>query len=343
MTTQLDCSIGLKKETEYGVPVVVDQFPEFLNDPFEYKPTFNQGAGMRVGARLDRAGVRSLSKVDASGSITVEAPTKGLGVFLGAALGVVTNTAVPTQAGVFQQVHTPTKAAALDSYAIQKGIPLLGSAEVKTQTFPGSVCASLELTAKASGIVEVTTTWTSREVLTEEDYAPPAYPVDLELYEFSHGDLMIGGTVTPPTATALADGGVTVANITDISAKWDNGLDAKGWNMGGAGKRSRKPVVGKAACTGKMGAEFDSTTLQDAYLDQDGLSLLLTFTHPSTIGVSAHPVLQLLIPTIKLEGELANSNGGDPIAQSIGFTGLEALVAGQSEFYLVYVSTDTTP
>ena len=63
-----------------------------------------------------------------SGSLTFEAPTRGLGTFLKAALGAVTNTAVVGDATVFQQVHTPAVDDLAKSYTIQKGLPLLAGA-----------------------------------------------------------------------------------------------------------------------------------------------------------------------------------------------------------------------
>ena len=52
MTTQADCSIGLKKETAYGVEATPDRFPEFIDESLAWNPTFVQGSGMRVGSRL---------------------------------------------------------------------------------------------------------------------------------------------------------------------------------------------------------------------------------------------------------------------------------------------------
>lgn len=343
MTTQLDCSIGLKQETVYGTAVTVDQFLEFTGESLERKAKFGQGKGLRPGYRVARSGRRYLQQEEAGGGITVEAPIKGLGALLGAAFGSVTNTAVPGQSGVFQQVHTPTLSDFLNSYTIQKGIPPLGGGATTPITFLGAVCASLEINAKAGEVVEVTTDWTAREAQTAIAYAAPAYPAALDLFTFVHGAIVIGGTPAAPTTTALASGGTTVADITEISMKWDNGLDSGGWNLGGAGKRARKPVVALSPVTGKMGAEYDSTVLRDAYMAQTPLALLLTFTHPSTIGTAAHPVLQVYVPCIKLDGELPKAAGGDVIAQSIDFVGLDPQVAAQAPIYVVYVSTDTTP
>lgn len=340
MTTQLDCSIGIKKETTYGVGVTVDQFPEFISETLDRKATFVQGKGLRVASRVDRAARRSLGRETSEGSITLEAPIKGLGIFLQAAFGAATVTPVTGDTGVITQVHTPLTTDPAPSYTIQKGIPPLGGGATTPLTFLGAMCKSLELNAKAGEIVEITTDWTAREVLTDTAYAPPSYPTPQYLFTFVHGQIAIGGTVTPPKTMVPASGGTSVANITEVSLKWEQGLDDGGYNLGGAGKRTRRAAIGAGKITGKLGAEFDSVTLRDAYLAQDDLALLLTFTHTATIGVGAlTPLLQVWIPLIRLEGELPKSAGGSVISQSIDFTGLDDLT--NAPITVVYRSTDT--
>lgn len=347
MTTQLDASIGLKVETIYGTAVVVDQFLEFTSESFDRKADFVQGQGLRVGSRVDRAERRSLGKEGAEGGLTVEAGIKGLGILLNAALGTVTNTAVPTAAGAFQQVHTPAVTDPIASYTVQKGIPPIGGGATTPITFLGAVCTSLEIAAKNGEIVEVSTDWAAREAQTAISYAAPAYPVVPAgvdpLFTFVHGAIVLGGTVTAPTTTDLAAGGTVAADVLDFSLKFDQGLDGGGRGIGGAGKVTRKPVLGKAKITGSITAEYDSTVLRDAYLAQTRLALLLTFTHDSLIGTGTPvpPVLQVLVPVIVLEGEIPKAGKGDPMTLKVNFTGLDGLVG--SPLYVVYRTTDTTP
>lgn len=348
MTTQLDASIGMKLETVFGTPVTVDQFLEFTDEGFDRKPEWAQGKGLRVGSRVDRAARRSLGQEGAEGSLTVEAAIKGLGILLNASLGGLTNTAIPGATGAYQQVHTLATTDPVNSYTIQKGIPPVGGGSTSPMTFPGSVCKSLELTSKLGDVVEIKTDWLCREARTDVAYAAPSYPsipagVD-PLFTFVHGALTLGGTVTPPTTTALASGGTVIADVMDITVKVDQGLDEGGRGMGGGGKITRRPALGKAKIDGSMTAEFDSTTLRDAYMNQTRLALVLTFTHDAPIGTGT-PVpaaLQVTIPVIVLEGELPKaSKDGSPVTQSIKWTGLDGLSG--SPIYVVYRTTDTAP
>lgn len=341
MTTMQDCSIGLGEESDYGTGVTVSKFPEFLDEKLVWNPTFVQGAGMRVGSRVARASRRGLGKQSAGGDINLELVTKGMGVFFKALFGAVTSTAVPGQSGVFQHLFTPATTEPLPSFTIQKGIPTLGGGATTPMTFNGAVCKSGELSAATGDIVKLKTAWDAREVRTDVAYAAPSYAVNPELLTFIHGTIKVGGTVIPPTTTALASGGTAAANISSFSFSWDNKIDDKGFNFGNAGKRGRRPVTdGLAELKGKIVAEYSDTVLRDAYLAQQQLSIVLTFQTSLTIGTSAKPTLEITIPVVVLEGELPSASGGKVVEQSIDFTGLDGLSG--SPIYVAIVSTDTT-
>ncbi|WP_062516488.1 phage tail tube protein [Demequina gelatinilytica] len=341
MTTQLDCSIGVKKESVYGTPVVVDRFLEFTEESLEDSTEYGQGEGMRPGQRGARLDRRVVNKIDAGGSITDEAKTKGLGLLLEAGLGGTPTNVETSDSGVYQQVHTLTKGAH-PSYTLQKGIPKLDGSGVETYTFPGSQASSIEFDASANDILKVSLEWMCREVLRDVAYAAPSYPVDAELFHLTHAALTFSdGTLTVPTTTALASiTGAATATARTVNVKIEQGLDGEGWNIGGQGRRTRANVVGRATVSGSAEFEFDNEEMADAYLDQTTLSLVLTFTHPSTIGSSSNPVLQIVIPAIRLEGAVPTSAGGDVITVSADYTALED---GTNEMiYVVYRTDDTT-
>ena len=340
MSIQKDASLGIKKETTYGTYVVPDKFLEFTEESLEWTPEFLTGEGLRPGVRVPRAGRRSIGKHSAGGSITVEAGTKGLGALLEAALGAVTNTAT-ADAGVFQQVHTPLRDDWLPHYTIQKGVPLLGGG-LQATSFLGAQCESIEISASNSAIVTVATEWVARDAVVNQAYAPPSYPVDLELFTFLHGQLYTG-EVTPPSATELGAGETEIGNVTDFSVKWTNGLDSGGYNLGGEGRRTRRAALGAGEASGSLTVEYSDNAMRDAYINQDDLSLVLTFEHPSTIGASSHPTLQVVIPCVRLDGETPKASGGDVITTSPGFTILDGLVPGVEPIYLVYRTSDTAP
>ena len=139
--------------------------------------------------------------------------------------------------------------------------------------------------------------------------------------------------------------GPNVGNVKEITVRVKRNLDGGGWNMGGAGLRSRRPVVGRPEITGSVSVEYTSNVLRDAYLAQTPLALQLTFTHSEVVssgGQMTNALLQIVIPALRLKGEVPGSNGGEPITQSIDWEAFDNDLAAQP-IYIVYRTLDTTP
>jgi hypothetical protein len=340
-TYQGDCSMGAALESTFGTIVTPTKFPEFTDASFDWNPTFVQGQGLRVGSRGPRSARRVKGKEQAGGDLTVECASKGQGFLWKSALGTVTTTQRATT-GVYQQNHTAIAGDFLDSYTWQKGVPAIGGGAANAETYAGSVCSGFEFTAANADIAKLKTTWLSKSVGTATAYAAPSYPTPVELFSFVQASLVIGGSITPATTTALATGGTSVANIRDFAMTFDNGLDDGGFNFNGAGQRNRKPALGMWSLTGTMTAEYVDNTLRDAFLNQTDLALVLTFLGASTIGTgSDNPAMQIYITDFRLEGELPKPNSGQVITQSLGFTAFDNL--STAPLTVSYVSTDTAP
>lgn len=340
MTTVLDSSIGIKVESVFGTPVTVDRFPEFISESMQFKNTYAQSAGQRVGSRMSRASGRVLEKIDAGGSIDLEAVTSGLGLWFQAILGTVTTT-VTADIGVYLQVHTPSLTGPAPSYTLQKGLPPVGGGSVQAYTFPGSVCEQLEIDF-TSAIVKIATQWLSREVVSNIAYAAPSYAATAEPLTFVGGEIYIGATVTKPTATTLATTAASaVAFVKGGKVTVKNNLDGEGFHLGGAGKRTRTSERGMLDVSGSLDIELQGTTMRDALLNQTELSLLLNFKHPTTIGASSKPTLQVYIPVVVFNDSLPEDNSGKPISTSMNFVALDSLAASTQPIYVCYQSTDT--
>ncbi|WP_309129478.1 phage tail tube protein [Microbacterium sp.] len=349
MVTQADCSIAFKKETTYGTAVTVERFLEFTSETLDLDRAYHQGENMRPGTRVARSQKRILTREGAAGDITQEVQTKGFGALFELALGVASAwTEVEADSGVYQGVFTLVKDDFLPSATIQKGVPRLPTATtpggVDAFTFAGCQVSSIEFEMSSEGVLTMTTSWIGgRAVDTSTPYVPSAgkYPQGCELFSFVDASLVLGGTITMPTATALATGGTVAGNVREASISIDQALDDNGRNLGGRGERSRPGAVGLAEITGSLTVEYDTTLITEAVLEQKGLALVLTFQGPSDIGDSGlRPVVQIVVPEIKLEGDLPKSNGGDVITHSSDFVGLDPLVPGQEPIYLVYRSAD---
>lgn len=333
MTIQADCSIGFKKETTYGTSVTPDRFLEFTSESIDFDRDFYQSTALRPGSRLARSSRRALVKDGGKGDIELEVPTRGLGTFLEALLGVGSSSLVST--GLYQQLFTLIKDDFLPSVTLQKGIPRLGANVVDAYTAKGAVCSSFELSMANSDVLKLKSSWTAREIDTTIAYATPSYAAAAELFTFVGAGLVVGGVVTVPTPTALATGGTTVADVRDFSISVDQKLDSNGFNMGGGGKRTRRPAVGIAEVTGRITAEYDAVTFRDALAAQTPMALVATFQAATEITAGNKPTLQVVVPDIRFESELPKSNGGDVITQAIDFTAFDGLVAAHPLYIAV--------
>ena len=340
-TTQGDSSLGIKKESVYGTAVTVDRFYELTSpDGFEAKPEYKTSAGHRPGVRAPRASSSTLVKKSASGSMELEASATGLGLLLEAVFGIKTITQVPTATSVWQQVHTPTDTDYLPSYTVQTGRPMLGGGAVQAVTYKGAQCESIKFSNKPGEHLMVSTEWLAKDWDTAVAYQAPSYPATFLPFSFIHGAIIPGGTLTKPTTTALASStGTALATVEDFEMMWANGLDSAGFNLGGGGARTRPSVVTKGELSGSMTVEYDSNTLRDAWLNNTSLALLLTFQRPEVLSAGVFPTLQLVVPLVKLEGEIPKDNGGEVVKQKISFAALDA-EDGSKLVYVVYRSLD---
>lgn len=340
MTTQLDFTVGAAKETAYGTAATVTRFVE-SEAKMKFDVKTETGKGQRPGKPVNRTRRNYISRFEGSGEIACDASTRGLGFLLNAVLHAVTNTVIGATAA-YQQNHTISLTDPIPTYTIQEVLPTLGGVNAFAHTFTGCAFDSLELSAKEGGTVELKFSVIARDLLTNVAAAGASYPADDDLFTFVGGSIGIAGTLTEPTTTALASlSGQPAANIGEVSVAVKRNLDSDGWNLGGQGKRSRPPVLGKPEISGKITAEYTDNTLRDAYLTQSTLPLVLTFLGPQ-IAAGVQATLQVVLPAIRLKGEVPSSDGGKPIKQSIDFEAFDNGVNTQPVWF-VYRTLDTTP
>jgi len=343
MTLQSDCSFGLKAESTYGTGVTVDRWHEFTEESITQDNEYIDSEGLRVGGIGVDLSRRTLGKVVAGGSESLEWVTRGLGTLLKAMLG--SNTSTLRSGSIYQQVAVPALTDPMPCYTIQKGIPPVGGGTTLAHTFTGCVVNSWKLSCQAGEALTADIDWIGRDMSTAVGYAAPSYVASPKTLAFPHLSLSIGvngtHTFTPPIVTTLATTTATaMTNVNAIEFTGANNVDDGGYNTGGAGKRSRIPVYGMREFGGSLTAEFDSATLRDYYLNQSDLHMIATWTSDQDlVGGSTYAALQVAIPSLRLEGKVPSSNAGDVIEQEIDFT------AGRntslSTMYVVSVTADT--
>lgn len=343
MTTQLDSSIGIKKESTYGVGVTVDRFPEFLSETLDWKPSYMVGKGLKPGSRVSRQERRILGKNWVEGDVEIEACSRGIGVFWEALLGASTSTIIGA-GPAYQHVFTLTNTDPIPSYTVQKGIPLLGGGAVQPHTFTGMVCTKGSISLPEGDVVKLRTSWNGKAVDTATSYAAPSFITSgQELFTYWQAALTVGGSVTNPTTTALASGGTATSNIRNFSLDIDNKLDTNGFTFGSGGKQGRRPALGYTDITGKFTAEFDSTTYRDLFIANTAVPLVLTITTPTLLQTSVFNTLQIVLPSVKLDGSIPKAVSDGVVTIDCGFTVLDGGAVGVAPVYVVVRNLDTLP
>lgn len=317
-----DVSVGFGVESTYGTAVTPTRWLEFTEETLTYTPNKVQGEGLRVGSYVARSNKRVITTFDGGGTTTHECISKGMGLLFQAAFGTGVSTLV--SGSTYQQNFTiGTSPSPL---TIQKGVVAGDSGgTVQPYTFSGCMCKSVELTLDNAGLLKAVFDWDARSMATATAYTSPTYATGGSLFHFAQGSIVLGGSVTAPSTTALASGGTTVANVRDFSFKLDNTMGDPRFLIGGAGLKGSAAPRGLRSGTGKLTIELTDTTARDAILADTELAMVLTFTSTEALS-SGFSQLSLWLPAIKLDGEMPKGTGLLPTLD-VTYTMLDNLTA----------------
>ena len=323
MTTFLDAQFGIKKETTYGTAVVPDRFFEFINAPFKLDKAIVQGQGLRVGSRVARSARRAVPFASVSGDLELEAVTKGMGVLWEACMGSGSSNLVSV--GLYQQVFT--FADELPSYTVQTGV--WNGTAVAPYNWAGCQVGSWSIECPEGDIAKVKLTFAGKSLSMEGSIAAASYPAGMGLFTFAHAAFYAGGTLTAPTTTALAAAsGTALAVVKGFTLNVDNALK-DGPQVGGL-PTVRKP--GLRVVSGTVTVEHEGATFVDAIQNETPLLLIVTLTNGTD-------VLQVIVPEVKLDGDLPTAGTPERVSHSLNFAGLDNLTAA-SPLWIVCRSAD---
>lgn len=297
MATLLDGQVGHGRETVHGTPVTVSRFHEFNpGNAIKWDAGIKQSMPIRVGAIGDRADREYTS--GGSGKGTFEAPllSKGFGLWLESCFGTATSTLVA--ATTFQQVFTPGRTGTVrPPFSWQEGHPRTDGV-VDPYSYAGCTVQSFSLSQPMNDCVTLSAEIDAKSLATATALATAAFPTGASLYEFDQAVVQYGGTLTAPTATALASmaGGTTSTEMRSFEQTVNNNVDVDRWNMS-AGVRSQ-PTFGKTEITISAEMEYQSTTWRDAYINRTSNSLLITWTTTEALS-TGFATLQIAIPVLR--------------------------------------------
>lgn len=329
MASTQDASIGVEQETTYKTGVTPTRWVEYVDEDLDWDKNPKVGKGLRVGGRVARSARRVVPTAAGAGGVTYELTSKGLGKHFDSGFGASTVTLVggSTWQHVFTLGDTPK------SQTVQKGLPEAGGT-VDAYTFLGAMIAQMDFAFPNSDIGTVKFTYDIGDIATATGYAAPSYPTSPSLFHFANWSVSTG-VLTAPTTTTLAAMATPITDFRDASVSINNNLRTDRYNGGGGGRKS-KPLPGLREISGSCTVEYDSTTFRDAVLGDTPMGLLFQYTGGAlTTGVET---IQLVLPEVKFDKELAKTNGTDLITQSMAFSVLDNLTAAQPVWLVIRTS-----
>ena len=300
----------------YGTVGTVWRALEFLSAPLKFDKKVVQGKGLRVGRRVAASARRYVVSVGGSLTHEYEATTRGTGLLWATMMGASTSTLV--SAGLYQQVFT--FGASPTPLSVKQSIPQVTATTWGVFSAVGGMCKSFEIDQPNADLVKIKSDWDFQTITgTTAGSLSPTYPTAGNLLAFDDASISTGA-LTAPTATALASM-PTPISIRALNIKVDNSLNVGRLNTTGGGKKS-KPVPGEPKITGKFTIEYDATTYTDLILNDGAVSLMGSWTNGAD-------VLQVVLPEIKINGDLPAPNAGELITHDCSFEGLDNLTAAQ--------------
>lgn len=323
MSSGLQTQFGLKAETTYGTPVVVDRFYEILNESLERRNQTITSNGLRNAARnLRRGSRRVLTASDGGGDVNFEVATTGFGVLFNHMLGGTSTIAQQGATPAWLQTHTLGDLEG-KSLTLQKGVSQTDGT-VKPFTFHGCKVLGWEFSISVDQILQLRCTFDAEDVDTSTGLATASYPTS-NLFHFKQGTLSVEGS--------------SVAQVTDASVNGTNNLKVDRFYLGSNGLKKEPldndyPEVG-----GSLTAEFvDLTTFHDRFAADSAAELELEFVGAVIDGAESE-TLTITVPEVRFEGETPKVSGPEVNVQNIPFVGLfDGTNAGTT---IEYKSTDT--
>ena len=293
--------LGIAAETTFNTPVTVTRFYEFTSENLNYNKKVAVGMGLRAGGQLPRAQRRVVTTTDVTGDITLDLPTRGLGLLLAQAMGT-SPSAVTTTTGVYSYTFTLGDVYGR-SFTAQVGVPQYGGT-VTPKTVAGAKIQGFELAVANGGIATGKFTVDAASLTTGVSLATASYSTISNLFNFSQGALTIAGS--------------SVANIKDFTVTVGNTLKGDRFNLGGAGIKAEQVINGFRKISGKLTAEFTDTTLLSAFLADSTTAIVLTFTG-QTIANGQNEKLVITIPAAKFNADTPNVSGPGVIDLSMTY------------------------
>lgn len=323
-TSGLGAQLGVLTETVWGTPVTVTKFFEFQNENVELNREFLLSQQLRGGRFFSRSTRRIATTGSAAGTVNMEVPSQGFGVWLNQLHG---NTVTPAQqAGTtaYKQTHNIGTTDPLGkSLTVQIGRPSFDGT-VRAFTYSGCVVPTFTLAASVGSFLTASIGLDGKDETTATALATASYPTGLHSFTF------VQGTVTIDSVAAAA--------ITDVSLTLNAPRKVDRFYLGSATKSQQVTNAYWGADLG-ITCDFADLTYYNKFASGNTLSTItLDFVGP-VIASAYTEELKITLNAVGWGGNTPNAAGPDVLQQT---PPLQVLDDGTNAPVIIdYTSTDT--
>lgn len=338
MSTALDDFVALKREVTFGTQLTPDRpYPFVDGTEGEWLPQMRQGAGVMGGS--GRTAMRGSRWFLASGrgvvTLKAELESRGGGVLFDLATGVSTVNAIT--GGSLQVMHTQVANMVLPSATIQLR-KILNDGTARVETFRGCTAMKWTVEQPFNDIPTIEVEFDALAYTTATAAITPTYALTSNLFDAMHASVGYGGTITVPSASALATGLTAVGNWRSFKLECDQNGNDDGWVLAG-GVRSQ-PKVGTPSFKLTGDVELNDNVLPDAYVAGTKNPWQVTWSHPTEVVGAVPAAIQLAIPQLVLTKGIPQVKPGE--APRVYPVEAEAKYDGTNrDLYLSYRTQDT--
>jgi hypothetical protein len=316
MAALTDGSFGIGAEVTWGTAVTPTRWYEASAIEFDINLNRVQGEGMRVGSVFARADRRQTPTADASGTMTMEATTRGMGLLWESCTGQA-GVSTLVSGSTYQQNHTvSTSTPNMLGRTVQIGtVDTTGT--VNPITYEGACVAEWTFTLDNAGLATLETQWDAENWNTGTALTAPTYTASNNLFNFGQATLGLGGAYTAATTTAMPTAATANVDVRSFSLTVNNGLSVDRFNVGGSGRKSRQ-LAGMRTGTGTLEIEYTGNTVRDLFLADTSTPVVLTLTSTEALS-SGFATLAIALPAVRFNGETPKPNRDGITTLSVDF------------------------
>ena len=319
----INAQFGGLKESVYGTPVTVTKFVEMVDESIQLNLDRIESKSLRSGSRVQRSTRWIANKMGASGDVTFEVQTKGMGWLFELAFG---QGAVTTPGGgtltrdqTFKLSDTPPSA------TLQVGRPKVDNT-VQAFTYSGCMCTNWELACDVDGLLMFTLGIDAQDESTATALATASYPTSITLLSYLGGQIQLGGVNY---------------DVKKFSVKGDNGLALDRRFIRNSGLKKQPIPADFTEIDVEFTVEFADLVAYNLFTAGTLGTFSAAFTGPlieTTLSYGA----TFTAPIIRIDGATPTVSGPDILELDIKARILHDPAVSADPITFVYRTVDTT-